>query len=329
MASQLQLGHNAYIGVEPEATWGTFVTPTEFIKIISHGLKLNTPRSTRPTLGDPVGIGLVEGTKSTGGDIVAEMLYEGLESMLAYCLGIPVITNNDPEYIWTFRPKTTLWAGKGLSVEAAFDNISGNFAGNKVNSITFSMAKDQNMHISASLGGRSWTTQATPTTPTFPTDLPITESQFAWFIDDHAMAGSAETNIQSFNLTMSNALSFDRASLGSGYILEPQRNDFITITGSITADMLDNTWLSAQSAGTTFAFDVYCDSGVVIPTGANNYTFHIWLPQLLIVGDFPDVSGPGVVPQTINFQAVYDATATTALEIKIQNGKAAGAGDGV
>ena len=272
-------------------------------------MKLNTPYGTRPTLGDPVGVGLIPGIKSTGGDIVAEMLYEGLEALLCYCLGIPVITDANPVYTWTFRPKTSLYPGQGLSIEPVFDNYSGDFDGNKVNSITLSMSKDQNLHISANIGGRGWTGNAAPTAGSFPTDRPITESQFSWFVNDHAMAGDPETNIQSWSLTFSNALAMDRASLGSGYILEPQRNDFITITGNITGDMMDNVYQAAQNVATNLAFDFFMDSGVVIPASAVNYSFHIWLPKLYVVGDFPDVSGPGVVPQTLNFQAVYDDTA--------------------
>jgi len=324
--SQLQLGHNAYIGVGQEVTWGTWVDPTEFMRIISHSLKNITPKVTRPSLGNPVGIGVTPGTKSIGGDVAMEFLYEGCESMLAFCLGVPEVTAAAPVYTWSFKPRTALWANRGMSLSCNYDDVANDYTGIKISSVTLSMAKDQNLQLTASMGGRAWVAQPDPWEPTFPTDRPIMESELVFAIDTAPV-----TNIQSFSITMSNALSFDRASLGSGYILEPQRNDLIAITGNFTCDMLDNSYQVKQNTGDDLNLDFTFTSPLLIGGGATPYSMHIDLPKVYFIGDTPPVSGPGVVQQTVNFQAVYDDTGgvLTAMEITLVNGKSAGVGDGV
>ena len=122
-------------------------------------MKNNVPYSNRPTLGDPTVAGLVLGTKSIAGDINLEWMYQGCELLLAYCLGAPTIVADTPvvgAYTWRFEPATGLYAGKGLSLEANYEDWAHDYYGCKVNSIAFNMAKDQNLQATCNIGGREW-----------------------------------------------------------------------------------------------------------------------------------------------------------------------------
>lgn len=322
----LQLGHNAWLGVADEVTWGTHIAPTEWMRIISHGLKNNTPYTTRPTLGNPVGVGLVRGIKNTGGDVSLEVMYDGCESLLCYCFGIPTISApiDTTAYSWTFTPKAALGVANhvALSVRANYDTIASDFDGNKVSGLTWSMAKDQNLQLTASLGGRGWANQATPLTPTYPTDRPVKEGELVMTFDSTTVV-----NVQSFSVTMNNALSFDRASLGSGYILEPQRNDLISVTGNWTGDMIGAIPQGLQDAGTVKDLAFTFTSPLLAGAATEPFSYTITMPTVYLTGETPTVDSAGVVQQTINFQAVYEGSA--ALSVVVVNQKATGVGDGL
>jgi len=322
----LQLGHNAWLGVADEVTWGTHVAPTEHMRIISHSVQNNTPFTTRPTLGNPVGVGLVRGIKSTGGDVALEVMYEGCESLLAYCFGIPAISApiDTTAYSWTFTPKAALGVTNhvAMSMRCTYDTLASDFDGNKVSSLTWSMAKDQNLQLTASVGGRGWVNQGTPGSPSYPTDRPVKEGELVMTYDSTAVV-----NVQSFSVTMNNALSFDRASLGSGYILEPQRNDLISITGSWTGDMISAVPQGFQDAGTVKDLEFAFTSPLLAGAATEPFSYTITLPTVYLTGDTPTVDSAGVVQQTVNFQAVYEGAA--AISVVVVNQKATGVGDGL
>jgi len=317
----IHVGSDSWVALGLEATFGTEVAKTDFIQIQSFAPKWDTPWAERPKislLGRP---GALRGVRTGAGDFTLDWVYEGPEALLLYCLGKHTFTSEGgPSSKWEFTPGTN-YARKGLSIESCFGGDSHDWLGCKINQLAFTHSKDAVLQATASMLAQSWAEEAAPSTPSLPTDNPLLESHFTFKAAEYGVGLSAETNIDTFNLTLSYPYQTGRAKLGQFSQGEMVRNGPLTLSGSWSGDFLDNTYENARDSGTAYAIQAIWDSGVTIGIGPNNFKMIIDLPKIQLTGETPGVGDAAVVPETKNFTAVYDSTAGYAVKVTMYNEK--------
>lgn len=111
-------------------------------------------------------------------------------------------------------------------------------------------------------------------------------------------------NLQSFSIRFANNCS--EHFTNAGLRLEPVRSNFLDVTGSFTLDTYENTNLVADITARTLKKIAW-----VFTSGS--YAFKIFVPACRFEGNLPSVSGPGRIPQTINFVAEKVASNPTGM----------------
>jgi len=308
--AQPGLGDVAFLGIGEETTWGTAVSRTKFVRLISESLKQNAAfnfpdvgshgHAQRAAVKLPV---YVDGT------VEVEMNFYGFGLLLKHLLG--GTTYAAP--LKTFTPETAL--PEGLSLEVDRDKGSFVYAGCKINSASFSQARGELLKATLSVIGKTETT-TTATAETFPTDKPILDEHFTMEVDDTAVS------IQEWSLDVNNNLSGgDRSDLGSLNIKEPVRTAKQTIAGQITAEFDDETVLDKFRLRNDIKLEFLYNGGDLDSDTTEDYRLEFVMPTVKLIGGAAPVSGIGPIIQTFGFQARYNTTGTAeALSILLNSG---------
>lgn len=320
------VGHNAYIGLGREAVWGTDATITDHLRIVSEGIKRIPTFTPRESLGDPTAIGVVRGMRTGAGPVRVEWLYEGMELLLEYLFGNDAtrISTDDPvpgANTWTYTPQKALYLDKGLTLEKSFGESgdggwSYTLGGGKINSIAFEHVKNKTLQATCEGSYKTWTYNATPSTPNFPDDYPVLEDEFTAEIQD------VEQEVDQWSCTIANSLSTDRAPLGALEIKEQLRNALMSITGSFVCDFTSNTLVNYINTGGSFKFEANYATTYFI-TGSTPYELKFEFPECYVLGEVPGADTPGVIQQTVNWMAVKNDTAGYAVKITLISGRSA------
>lgn len=111
--------------------------------------------------------------------------------------------------------------------------------------------------------------------------------------------------VNSLQLSGDNSLFLERFGLGNqGLKRAPRINDFSPYTGSLTAEYDRGTWYDPFKAGTKFALQ-HDFVGSAIGASGSSDTLSLIAPQIIIKSAGPQVGGPDLVMQTVEFE-VYD-----------------------
>lgn len=314
--SEPGLGDVAFLGFgeEGDTTWGTAVSRTKFLRIMSDSLRLhggfNFPdigsfgAAQRAAIKQPA---YVDGT------VELEVNYEGFGLMLKYLLGS--LSSSEP--LHTATPADDL---RSLTLEIDRDKTAAVYSGAKINSAAFSQARGEVLKCVLSFVAKD-ETDDTATAETFPTDSPVLDDHFQGMeMDDTGVS------ITEWSMEINNGLSSgDRSNLGSLAIKEPVRMSKRTITGSFTAEF-DNTVayskFTARAAGKleflytdTESTDIDTSS-----TTVQQRQLNFIMPTVRYTEGARPVSGIGPIIQSFNYQAIYNTTGSAAaISIQLQN----------
>jgi len=141
-------------------------------------------------------------------------------------------------------------------------------------------------------------------------------------------AGSAvQSRVTGVTITSSTGMKVDRYGLGNaGLKGEPIENAIPTITGTLTTEYFQRTeFYDVFKAGTTTAlqldftkFDGSGNDANGVAAGPNPYRLSFIFPAIKIKGASVNVTGPDVLPQTVNFQAYDDGSGTNpVIQVKL------------
>ena len=120
-------------------------------------------------------------------------------------------------------------------------------------------------------------------------------------------APTSNTNVKSASFKVSNPVASKRFNLGSnGFKLEQVDNGFRQISGSIEVE-----WLSSEAMYAAFSLDTPTAlqlnfAGNPIGSGTNVETFNVLIPYIKLDGESPQVGGPDIVTQKVNFSGLDD-----------------------
>jgi hypothetical protein len=309
-------GLDAQLGVGVESTYGTRVAPTTFLPFESESLSLEQSYiENQPLMAgvmvQPSGYH-VSSTRAASGSV--ELLYHdrGMGKLLSLLTGgSPAITTPGGGTIsrrQTFNIGTTSPVGKSVSLQVGRPDTSGivrpfDYVGCKVTEATISIEAGEAASLSLSIDAQDEKTDQTLATPTF--SAAARPYGFKnWAI---SIAGSAHTRVRSLNITMPLNMEVGRYHLGnSGIKDEPLVNAPSEISASATlefASLADHARFRSESVVALVA-----TATNALIEGAIYYDTTITIPAAKQISSSPNVAGPDLVTNDVEFKALWDGT---------------------
>lgn len=206
-------GWQGSLGWGEETTWGTPVTISKFLEIVSESLTLdaqrqysNTIRNTRSRQKQLY----IATRRGIGGDVNFEFLVLGLGQWIKHALGSVTSAQQGgtAAYLHTFTLTDVLPVGLTLEVERQAQYHT--YTGCRVTSLTLEAAVDQILRMTASVVGKDETISASGASPTFPS-----ANELLVFTQGIFKIDTVETSIREFRVTIDNRIRDDDYRLGS------------------------------------------------------------------------------------------------------------------
>lgn len=301
------LGHGSALGAGQETTYGTAATITNYLRIVSWGLKRTISRVPRPHLGTTSAASLNRRQHYTesdeaGGPVEFLLAYDDTSlMMLAHGLGAAATTGSGP-YTHTLtlgrHPITVDTNKKALTLEGIL--------GNSGDSEKFEGCVITRTEITGSAGGvitvrqeviaETSGGQAAASSPTFSSNG---EEVL------HSHGGSLTFNgttdsIREFTITIDHKLS-RRMFLGSTLTQQPQPSDFTEVTFRFVREYTDDNRHDEFVAGTQ-------GDGTMSFTGTGNNALAVTLQNMFVTDCSESVNTAGVIVQTVEGRCESDGT---------------------
>jgi hypothetical protein len=330
-------GTDAQIGFKNETTVGTAVTVDHFVQFVSETMDNN------PTWLEPAGLGIGPGNPQRGARVVqshadanGSVVFEvsnrtfGLlfKQMLGSAVSAPtVITGTAYKQVHQLGSQL----GNSLTMQIGTPEASSGtvqpftYNGCKVKSWEFSVSDSDEAKLTVDFDAWSEVTAtALATSAVVAGAYPFNFSQITAF----KVGGTASTTsnvvsiatgaaisavVKSFDLKCDWGLIVDRWGLGVATKAE-QLQMMPTITGTLTAEF-KATEYAIYKAQTRRPMQLTFTGAQIASTGSFD-TLDFVIPQTLIKTAKTDVSGPGLVTSTIEFQVYWDEV-NNALQITI------------
>jgi hypothetical protein len=311
-------GLGSQVGVAAESTYGTYVTATTFVQALSVNLKKvkNTTQDTGLQAGRllPLGSRRVTTTKGGEGSIKFNAVNKGMGVFLQALMGTavtPVQQASTAAYLQTHTLADSF--GKSLSIQSGVPDLSGTvrpytFVGCRVTDATFTVEVDKDVECEFSIDAQdvsesqslATASYATGTRQFVGTDATIKVGSFG--------SESSVTGVTKATVKIERPMKADRFYLGAaGLKAQPVANDFVKISGTITADYVDKTvWADRFRDDTAFSLVIELVGTQI--SGSYYNTLRIALPQCYLDGDTPVVEGADIVSGDFPFVATFDGT---------------------
>ena len=336
------LGHNAYLGVGEESSYGTIVARDKFFDLLNESMVAEHRRIEAASL-NQIGIRknrIANGSLRFRGSVSMHLAYPDMGRFLKHALGgyvDPAAANatNGSLYDHTFTIADALPTGLTLEIfrdTSSFYTPQGDvnkafvYRGSKIGSMTISAEIDSFVELSLDFIAQSEDRQAKTAAATVLGDLdnarnPMVFTQGFLYYGTSGMTVSeltgAVTNgagiaVESFSVTLDNNLEEDRGSLGSRLIREPVRSGGkLAVTGSFVADFNDFTKYDDFFNSTTRTLIFVCRNGYLSATN-NGYEAMILTLEDIVPTDVPiNIADEGPIKQTVNFKAYRTLTGAT------------------
>jgi hypothetical protein len=307
-------GMAAQIGFATETVYGTGVTPTVFLPLVSEGLTNQVERL--ESAGIIAGRRVLTsnqwsaGNVTVSGDVELELYNRGLGKLFVTMFGAVVTTGAGP-YTHVFTPGDL--TGDSLTMQVGRPGTGGTvhpftYSGCKIASWELACSAGEIATLKTSVVAQQETTGTALASATYPAT--IKPLHF-----DHASVslGGSAVLVKSFTLSGDNAMADDRRFLGTDLIAEPLEAGLRTYEGSLDIEFTDLTQYARYTAGTEVALSVVFTSGADVVTIAAN---------VRLDGETPTVSGTDILEQSVGFKAVASGADSTAVTVTIVNADA-------
>lgn len=326
------LGHKSYLQFGPkETTYGTFVTPTKKLEVISFNVAPQVGVIQDPSLYDAQSRrGIFQGALSYKGTVVLRLNYEGLEELFRGVFGgagytSTVVSGSVRDH--TFKESASL---NSYSFECIIGDITAGtcfrLVGAKLTALTVrgtaGVGTDAMLQAEFSVIAKDMQSNQTPTAAlSFPAVFPVLYHQ-ALTIDDGTADAASSVRVRSFEVSLENPHAEDRFYLGSVNIDEPLRSDFLVARWRLTQEFKTRTQFDAARAFTAgspqLVFRHPTDLG-----GGFFREFELRSGSANLVEFSNPVEGFGIILSTATWEAWRDATDASALVGRFRNTQAA------
>ena len=300
-------GRGAAIGFGSESTYGTAVSRTNWLPLISSSLTRTIEKVPRPTL--RVGSAGAMRRKNyvqadnAGGSFSCEASYESVGLLLHNLLGASATTGGSAPYTHTYTIADDV--PTGLTIENnRGTGTSEVFEGCRLNSGTIAVSAGSVMTCEFDVIAETSATRASAGTPSFSaTDAPVLHShagQLSW--------NSATYDVIDMSITVNNALAV-RQHLGSSVTAKPLRSDFQSIEMSVTVEVEDALYAD-------FISNVESNATLSFVNGFREFNVELHNAYLSAASD--PISDANVVRQSLTFIAQSDGT-NEGLKLTVKN----------
>ena len=296
------------MGLKTESSWGTIITPTIFVPVLSSKLSVDEG------LINAQGIKAGRRTENPGrlgkrvvGFNTEQELYNGsIATLLHHAFGAVNTTGAGP-YTHTFTPGAHL--GLSFTAQTGIEDTGGT-----VDPFTASGCKMEGWRLTGKVGelckfSYDATCKDVVTSTALATASYSSLSPFAAMDVTVSVNGSAVASANGFTLTATKGLRNDRFVLGSRNIIEQREQAKFQFITEITADFDSTALYALQAAATQVA------SVITISNGTESLTITC---SGQVIGQPPSLENQGIEAQTIRLRhshATSDASAITAVLI--------------
>lgn len=314
-------GLAASIGFAEESTYGTYVAPTRFVEFTKEDLKKGKTilqggglaAGRYAQLGSRRVVSTVHGSGSYTGDVPNKKF--GL--IIAHLLGstaTPVQQGAGPAYLQTHELGDN--AGMSLTCQKGVPDTTGtvrpySFLGGKITGAEFSCDVSGLLEANVDFDFRDVSEAEALAAPSYAAGTaPFHGGQMAVKLGSYG-SETAIDGVKKVSVKVERSLATDRYYANSGSTpaikSEPITNDYIKISGSITADYANKAQLADLAAADTSTALLVEWVGPLI--AATYYeTFRIKLPLIFLNGDTPTVDGPDLVGGSYDYVVQDDGT---------------------
>lgn len=301
-------GLSAQLGFAQETTYGTPVTVTRFVPLVSESLAREIERL--ESAGIIAGARLVRsqqwsaGNQNVGGDLGLELYDRSIGLLFKHMFGAVSSTGAGP-YTHTFTPGSL--EGLGLTVQVGRPDVAGTvqpftYAGLKVASWELGLSAGEIATLGLSVVGKSETTGIALASASYATSIaPMT------FVGAAVTVSGSSSRVRSLSLAGDNGLDVDRYFIGDTQRDEPLETQLREYTGELDTEFMGLTDYNRFVNGT--------ESTLVIALAKGSSTCTITC-NVRYDGQTPAVDGPGIIGQTLPFKAIAttnDAAGITAV----------------
>lgn len=291
---------DSYLGIGKESTWGTPVSRTAWMRLISSSIQRKKTNVRRPHLAASANSRnaqkYYESEENVSGTFEVEVTYEGFGILLAAVLGGTPQTSGPSGGIYTHEYGLGTGNLSGHTIEVVKGNSSNSdlFEGCKITKMTVKIDAGGVMRAVCEVIGQTGT-RPSAGTPSVSVDLPVLHhhaGDWTW--------NSVGYGLKSFDLMIDNKLS-RRQLLGSSATKEPMRSDLMEIVLNTTLEYSDDNLWTAHQAQTQ-------SDGAITFDGGSGKTLLLDLHNAFI-DDYSDpVNSAGIIERTAKYIALSDGT---------------------
>lgn len=311
----LKSGLNAQLGFAAETTWGTPVTVTKFVPLVSESLTKDVARL--ESSGIIAGRRVLSTNQFTGGDITVsgdvnmELALHGVGSLWKWAVGSSTTTSTGGTAPFTH----TITPGDLTDDHVTFQ-VGRPDTGGTVDAFTYSGCKCSSWELAAKAGelvtasfsvvGKDEATNTALASATFTNGVDMSFT----YINGSITIGGSSVNVKEFTLSGDNGLVDDRRFLGSATISEPLEAALREYGAELTCEWNGFTQYNRFVAGSTAALVATFSAGA-------SASFTI-TSTVRFDGSTPNVEGTEVLEQSIPVKCV-GGTDAAAITIAIVN----------
>lgn len=319
-------GSNVVVRMAQEATWGT-VNPSP-AHVYQVGFKSFTLKGAKGTFESEMinaqrcTIGIGDGNNTVDGNLVSDLLPEGLELFIMHALGNPTVTTTGSGP-YTHVMKGTPGFFQGLTLEKGFTDIGKFFSytGCRVNTMQVNLVQEGLHEVTFGFIGKE---ESDPADATFLSGTPLsfTKNGFSGYnvvlyttMNDSGVITPGSYHALGFvpsgSFSINNNIETDGFVMGSDSRASAQLGKR-ACSGEFTT-FFENTYIyqlykDCQELGIKFVFDN--DQG---------QTMSFEFPCVKLGGNTPEVQNFQGLNLPLSFTAKYDSTAGTDVIVTIQN----------
>lgn len=309
-------GIGGYVGIAAETVYGTPVTPVTFLPITSSSLVLTQEDlDTFSLRGGQLGLADGQSTPTTragAGTLEMNVQNKGMGKLLNLLNG----NANAPTTpggatlarLFTFDVGLTTPEGKSLTYQTVDPDTGGTSrpftgVGVKATGVTFSVDTGGVLTMSMPLDASDELTATAAATPTWISGQGEFSFQGASIeLDDVVVLDC----IRSISVEVTLPMAGDRYCLGNGGTKkEPIVNDQVTVTATAEAEFASMTQYTAFRNATRRKLEANF-TGPQIESG-QNFEFNLTLPRTRTMAPAPELSGPDILTQTLEFKGLQTA----------------------
>lgn len=307
-------GLSSQFGMKKETTYGTPVTVDRFLDIISSNIvtevgKIETPVLTSQYLTTGAVATYVKGA---GGDVEMPVMNVGMGQLFLQMFGSVATAQvgATTEYTHTFTPDAAGLFGTSATVQIGKPAVSGTvhpftYEGGKVVSWSFNLAVDGALTLTTTWAFENVLTATALASPSYTSG----RRQFHWAKDATSITwGGTEVCVRELTISGERAFDMDRFCLGSTGRKEPILNGMSSVTVEASGEFASLAAYNDFIAGTQREL-VITIAGETIPAESNPFklVFTVAAADLTDPGE-PEVSGPEILVQPLNFRALDNGT---------------------